>query len=69
MKKPEVMTKLSTKQIRAAQLEATGMKAVDIAEEISVTPQTISTYRKKEEYQVMIQGVMIQGVRLDDLTS
>lgn len=48
------MTKLSAKQIRAAHLEATGMKAVDIAEEIGVTAQTISAYRKKEEYQIIV---------------
>lgn len=48
------MTKLSPTQIRAAHLEATGMKAVDIAEEIGVTPQTISAYRKKEEYQIIV---------------
>lgn len=48
------MNKLSSKQIRAAQLEATGMKAKEIAQELGVTPQTISAYRKLDEYQVLV---------------
>jgi len=48
------MNKLTTRQIKAAQLEATGMKAVDIAKKLKITPQTISAYRLLDEYQVLV---------------
>ncbi len=38
----------------AANLEAKGLKAVDIAKVCKVTPQTISAYRRMDEYQILV---------------
>ena len=48
------MNELSKRQVKAAQLEATGMLAKGIAKECKVSPQTISAYRKLDEYQVLV---------------
>ncbi len=51
------MNELTKRQIRAAQLEASGMMAKDIADELNVTPQTISSYRRLDEYRVLVSKI------------
>ncbi len=51
------MKKLTPRHVKAAQLEASGMLAKNIAKECQVTPQTISAYRQLDEYQVLVSKV------------
>ncbi len=51
------MKKLTPRHVKAAQLEASGMSAKNIAKECQVTPQTISAYRQLDEYQVLVSKV------------
>ncbi len=61
------MNKLSTKQLRAAQLEAMGLKAKDIAKKLGITPQTISAYRRLDEYQVIVSKCAHASLRAAQL--
>ena len=48
------MKEITSKQAKAAQLEASGMKAIDIAKECKITAQTISSYRQRDEYNILV---------------
>jgi hypothetical protein len=48
------MKEITKRQVLAANLEAKGIKAVDIAKVCKVTPQTISAYRRMDEYQILV---------------
>ena len=45
------------RHVLAANLEARGMKAIDIAIECEITPQTISAYRQMDEYKVLVAKI------------
>ncbi len=51
------MKELTNRHLLAANLEAQGMRAIDIAEECKVTPQTISSYRQMDEYNVLVAKI------------
>ncbi len=51
------MNELTKRQIKAAQLEAAGYKATEIAKECKITPQTISSYRQVDEYKVLVSKI------------
>ncbi len=61
------MNELTKRHIRAAQLEASGMMAKDIADELKVTPQTISSYRRLDEYQVLVSKIAQATLRAAQL--
>ena len=49
------MAELSSQQYQAATLLAAGMSCKDVAEHISVTPQTISNWRPQIDFQRCVQ--------------
>ena len=57
------MNELKPKLVRAASLEASGMKYADIAKELGITPQTMTAWSKKKEYQVLVSKIVDNSLK------
>ena len=53
-------TKLEAKQLQAVALLASGCPAKDVAAELKVSPQTISTWRKQPAFRNALNNLKIQ---------
>lgn len=49
--------KLKDNQIQAARLLASGVKSIDVAKQLGVTPETVSRWRRSIEFQAQINEV------------
>ena len=61
------MNELTKRHVKAAFLEASGKKAVEIAEGLGVTPQTISNYRRLDEYNVLVSKILNATLRASQM--
>ncbi|BCR05316.1 hypothetical protein DESUT3_23850 [Desulfuromonas versatilis] len=54
------MNKLTSKQIKALPLMAQGMSGVDVAKEVSVTPQTVSGWKNDPEFMANLNSIRME---------
>lgn len=55
-------SKLNPNQMQAAKLLSQGLKSCEVATEVSVTPQTISEWKKKPEFEAMINWLTMESL-------
>ena len=54
------MTTLSSKQVFAANLIAQGMRKKDVADDLNITPQTVSVWCAKDEFNAYLNAVKFE---------